>query len=314
MVDPPQPPRAGHGDGNVNLELRLQTFMEVATKCMEQMEEMQPRNAESNQRMENLVMDIRRKEDSNGGNRSYLGALQGGSYTETVFLSALRLFISTAAPSGSSIVGLNASVNPPSFGTYIQPFSITETHTPPIGQIPRYHPLTPRPNFMPSFSVPYTHLPTTTQIPLYTTQARVITSRATDNSNHNLPTIFSHQDTTSHNLRFLKATLKFPEFDDKYVRGWTRRFEYYFDYYQVPDEAKMTYVVVSVKDKFDSWFDSYVIDHGGLIIGANFAMMFVNVMTEWGHSMWLLLLTVCSKHQIWITIKRNLRTFGLEFK
>lgn len=32
----------------------------------------------------------------------------------------------------------------------------------------------------------------------------------------------------------------------------------------------MTYIEVSVKDKFDSWFDSYIIDHGGQVFWNQF--------------------------------------------
>ncbi|KAK4368744.1 hypothetical protein RND71_012536 [Anisodus tanguticus] len=59
--------------------------MEVSTKRMEQLNEMQRRNIESNQQMEGMVMDMRRRDDSNIRGRSYLGVLQGGLHSEMVY-------------------------------------------------------------------------------------------------------------------------------------------------------------------------------------------------------------------------------------
>lgn len=67
-----------------------------------------------------------------------------------------------------------------------------------------------------------------------------------------------------------KAKLSFLDFDEHNPRSWLRRCTKSFDLYQVEDREKMTYMAIHLKDYVDSWFDSYIMDHGGRVSWAQF--------------------------------------------
>lgn len=101
---------------------------------------------------------------------------------------------------------------------------------------------------------------TTTLLPPLAYQAIMNSSLVQPNSQHNLqPTtqIFSP-------FKGLKVKLSFPDFDCDYLRGWIRRCEKYFELYQIEATEKMSYVAFHVKENMDTWFDVYMMEHGGL--------------------------------------------------
>lgn len=66
------------------------------------------------------------------------------------------------------------------------------------------------------------------------------------------PTLIQTPANTHNLVNFPKAKLTFPEFDTNNSRGWIRRFDKFFELYQVPSDLKMQYVAMHVKDKLDT--------------------------------------------------------------
>lgn len=69
-----------------------------------------------------------------------------------------------------------------------------------------------------------------------------------------------------------KPKVDFPEFDDCNPRSWIRRCNQFFEYYQIPEEAKMGYVSLYVKGKIDYWLEGYMIYQRGVINWTEFSL------------------------------------------
>lgn len=189
--------------------------------------------------------------------------------TILAFISSSKPFSSLSAFSRPfTPAHVSSSTSPLTFGTNI-PISATETQPSNVAQMQVFSNTTQTPYYRPQDPASQIPLYTSNQPHLVTSQIHVAINQLPTYSDMALPILFILPENSPHNLRHLKATILFPEFDETNVRGCICRCKYYFDYYRVTEEDKMICVAITVKDNLDSWFDSHVIDHGGGLIGDN---------------------------------------------
>ncbi|OIT18735.1 hypothetical protein A4A49_58143, partial [Nicotiana attenuata] len=117
---------------------------------------------------------------------------------------------------------------------------------------------------------------TTTFLPPLAYQAIVNSSFPQSNTLPNLQVPFQPTSLTPTNpnnhFRGPKVKLSFPEFDTNNPRGWIRRCDKYFELYQITPEEKMGFVSVHIKEKMDTWFDVYMMEHGGQVTWKTFCL------------------------------------------
>ena len=72
--------------------------------------------------------------------------------------------------------------------------------------------------------------------------------------------------------RTLKPKINFPKFDGCNPRSWLRKFEKFFELYNISEHEKHCYASVHLGNRVDMWFDSYIVNHRGRMKWKRFCM------------------------------------------